>query len=365
MASPALSWGAVLLLSMAAALLAPATTGSTTAGSTTTAEPVTSPPADCSELRALAAVRTDRETSLGTSIATLTKLMVDTCCDSCSGCCAALSAAALHGATDTRCKNDLKETISKAKRVLASVKQDLAQTQAALKLKCQVDLTTVTTTPSGGDAALAPLPVNDNANANDDDDANDANDDDLGGAPAADTEPVPWAPRARPRCVSPCQMYCSGCPAASPAIVIPCRQPKGAAPSWAIAKGAFAHCATLVAVVITERARVIETDAFAWSSVRDVTIEGNSLVIIGKGAFRFCRRLRSINIPQGVHTIAPLAFAFGVGLAAIDIPPSVESIASYAFANCAGLASVRWPGGAHGGQVRLRVFWLVATGSAE
>ena len=56
--------------------------------------------------------------------------------------------------------------------------------------------------------------------------------------------------------------------------------------------------------------------------------------VIGDGAFKWCKSLTSINIPNSVTTIGNLAFGECKFLTNINIPNSVTTIGEGAFADC-------------------------------
>lgn len=83
-----------------------------------------------------------------------------------------------------------------------------------------------------------------------------------------------------------------------------------------IGDAAFARCYNLTDVYLT-----------------DTVTEENSLKVIGKNAFRFCRSLAKITVPMGVKTIGDYAFASCPKLGYIDMANSVKTIGAYAFAD--------------------------------
>ena len=70
---------------------------------------------------------------------------------------------------------------------------------------------------------------------------------------------------------------------------------------------------------------------------------GKPVTSIASAAFRFCKGLISIDIPNSVTSIAFEAFRDCTGLTSIDIPDSVKSIGDYAFYRCTGLTSIDIP----------------------
>ena len=72
-------------------------------------------------------------------------------------------------------------------------------------------------------------------------------------------------------------------------------------------------------------------------------VDGLSVTSIGYKAFRDCRGLTSITIPDSVTSIGDYAFSGCGGLTTITIPNSVTSIGENAFAGCSGLTSIDIP----------------------
>ena len=75
------------------------------------------------------------------------------------------------------------------------------------------------------------------------------------------------------------------------------------------------------------------------------TLGGFPVTSIEGGAFRGCKVLTSITIPQSVTSIGSSVFADCIGLTSITIPQSVTSIDYSAFYNCSGLTSITIPQG--------------------
>ena len=87
---------------------------------------------------------------------------------------------------------------------------------------------------------------------------------------------------------------------------------------------------------------VTSIGGYAFKDCRELTsIEiPNSVTSIGYDAFQSCSGLTSINIPNSVTSIGSSAFWGCSGLTSINIPNSVTSIGSYAFNQCSGMTSV-------------------------
>ena len=73
------------------------------------------------------------------------------------------------------------------------------------------------------------------------------------------------------------------------------------------------------------------------------TLGGVKVTGIGKHAFRECRGLTSVTIPEGVTSIGTGAFSICCELRAVKIPFSVKNIGEWAFDRCYALRSVTIP----------------------
>lgn len=69
----------------------------------------------------------------------------------------------------------------------------------------------------------------------------------------------------------------------------------------------------------------------------------NSVINIGRHAFRNCRNLTSINIPNSVLTIGSSAFSDCRSLITVNLPNSITIIESYIFDGCSNMISVSIP----------------------
>jgi hypothetical protein len=69
----------------------------------------------------------------------------------------------------------------------------------------------------------------------------------------------------------------------------------------------------------------------------------NSVISVGRDAFRNCRNLTSIIIPNSVKTIGSSAFSDCRSLISVNIPNSITTIESYVFDGCRNMISVSIP----------------------
>ena len=107
---------------------------------------------------------------------------------------------------------------------------------------------------------------------------------------------------------------------------------------------AFRNCRMLTSVTIPEGVTHIDVHALGYCGrLKSVTLP-SSLKDIGYAAFGKCRELTSVTIPNGVKSIGADAFN-GCGLKFVVIPESVTHIGDRAFCGCAELESVAIPAG--------------------
>ena len=110
-----------------------------------------------------------------------------------------------------------------------------------------------------------------------------------------------------------------------------------------IGKGAFKGCEKLESINMQSGLKSIGEYAFSGcKGLTSINIP-NSVTSIGDYAFWYCTKSTSINIPNGVTSIGSYAFEGCTGLTSINIPDGVTSIGSYAFAYCKGLTSINIP----------------------
>ena len=110
-----------------------------------------------------------------------------------------------------------------------------------------------------------------------------------------------------------------------------------------IGDSAFKGCKSLTSVTIPDSVIRIAGRAFyGCSSLTNVTIP-NSVTSIGWSAFSGCSSLTSVTIPDSVTSISDRVFANCTSLASVTIPSSVISIGEGAFDVCKSLTSVTIP----------------------
>ena len=110
-----------------------------------------------------------------------------------------------------------------------------------------------------------------------------------------------------------------------------------------IAKEAFKNCKSLTTISIPNNVATIGVSAFYFCvGLTSIDIP-NSVTTIERGAFYGCSGLTSINIPNSVTSIGVYSFHGCSGLTSISIPNSVTTIEGGAFYGCSGLTSINIP----------------------
>ena len=118
-------------------------------------------------------------------------------------------------------------------------------------------------------------------------------------------------------------------------------------PEWAndysvdaIGRGAFKDCKNLTNVVIPEGITTIDDEAFnGCKGLISVNLP-QSLYNIRNGAFENCYSLTSLTIPRNISTIEENAFEGCIGLTSLVIPSTVSSIERDAFKDCTKIATI-------------------------
>lgn len=110
----------------------------------------------------------------------------------------------------------------------------------------------------------------------------------------------------------------------------------------AIALSAFAQTENGFSYTVADgEASITAYTGGACELVLPDTLGGYPVTSIGVCAFRDCRSLTSVTIPDGVARIGSRAFKNCVSLAQIHIPDSVTRIDTHAFYGCASLKQIR------------------------
>ena len=110
-------------------------------------------------------------------------------------------------------------------------------------------------------------------------------------------------------------------------------------PATITTAGGYANCTKLKTVNIPG-ATYISHDSFSGSSVENVNMP--SVKEIGQYAFKDCKNLKSIVLPEGLQTIAHGSFQ-GTGITSVTFPSTIKSIGGYLFSGC-NITSVTFAG---------------------
>ena len=101
-----------------------------------------------------------------------------------------------------------------------------------------------------------------------------------------------------------------------------------------IGKEAFKDCKSLKNIELPDTLETIGDYAFyGCYELEDITLP-DSVYKIGLNAFSYCKKLKSIDLPYGISTIKWFTFSDCESLTEVSIPDSVTSIGWYAFKNC-------------------------------
>nr|MCR4883181.1 leucine-rich repeat domain-containing protein [Clostridiales bacterium] len=119
----------------------------------------------------------------------------------------------------------------------------------------------------------------------------------------------------------------------------------GGIPVTEIADEAFRNCRYLQSIRIPDTVEKIGEQAFEECTNLSSLVFGSGLVELGRRSFCGCTSLTSVTLPEGIKKIGEGAFAGCSGLTSIDLPESVKTICGYAFSGCSGLKAFHFPNG--------------------
>ncbi|MDE6732885.1 MAG: sigma-70 family RNA polymerase sigma factor [Oscillospiraceae bacterium] len=107
----------------------------------------------------------------------------------------------------------------------------------------------------------------------------------------------------------------------------------------------FEYCTSLTHISIPTYVDVMEGSFEGCTNLKEVIFLGTELEKIGFNTFRNCTSLESIVVPNGVKSIAELAFDGCTSLKSITLPDTLEEIEANAFEGCTSLKEIVLPDG--------------------
>lgn len=114
-------------------------------------------------------------------------------------------------------------------------------------------------------------------------------------------------------------------------------------PVTVIGEDAFRGCKYLTKVIVPDTVTSIGAAAFAACTALTEVSLPNGITSIKDSAFEFCTKLKTVNIPESVTSIGNFAFSRCESLASISLPKEITSIGEYAFNYCSSIVSVTIP----------------------
>lgn len=119
----------------------------------------------------------------------------------------------------------------------------------------------------------------------------------------------------------------------------------GGFPVTAIFPKAFKNCRQLQSVRIPDGVEIIGDEAFSGCAGLDSIELPGSVTEIGTEAFFGCSSLSSLRLSEGLETVGRAAFSYCHCLAVIELPSSTRRIYDHAFSSCKGLRRLIIPYG--------------------
>ena len=109
-----------------------------------------------------------------------------------------------------------------------------------------------------------------------------------------------------------------------------------------ISHKAFAYTPKLTEITLPSGLSSISVNAFQASGITEIYIP-DSVYAIGKGAFQYCKALRSVHLPKSLTVLKAEVFAHCPLLEHIELPETIERIEAFAFYECDALTSITLP----------------------
>lgn len=122
-------------------------------------------------------------------------------------------------------------------------------------------------------------------------------------------------------------------------LVIPDKDPATGRSVTSLKIGAFKDCKELAAVIIPDSVEKIRNGAFkGCEALTDLKLS-NKLRTLYSEAFMNCSSLAKIDLPDALNNIGAYAFS-GTAISSLTIPANVKGIGMSVFANCPNLTSI-------------------------
>ena len=122
---------------------------------------------------------------------------------------------------------------------------------------------------------------------------------------------------------------------------------------------AFKYCRKLERIEIPNTVKEIRTGAFSYCSSLDNIVIPNSIDWIWGDVFYYCTSLKNVTLPESITGISGCAFEECNSLESIIIPSKVDSINDGTFRNCRKLKTVVLPEGLV--EIAVQAFWGCAS----
>ncbi len=112
-----------------------------------------------------------------------------------------------------------------------------------------------------------------------------------------------------------------------------------------IGASAFAGKTHITSLTLPETITEIKDSAFeggynAEMRLENIVFQGNTLKKIGNYAFRYCRKLKTVSLPQGLESVGSYAFDNCYSMTEINLPKNISSLGFSVFSNCPQLAEI-------------------------
>ncbi len=119
----------------------------------------------------------------------------------------------------------------------------------------------------------------------------------------------------------------------------------GGCPVTEIGSTAFRGCKTMETLSLPEGLRSIGDNAFYFCPALEEISLPSSLKSIGKNAFGLCQKLKNADLPEELETLGAGAFATCTGLQSVSLPSGLSCVESNTFNTCTSLQAVTLPQG--------------------